>query len=173
MKFSLGHLSNVGTNARHDASDTTVERIRGFLLGLFMIGVGGTGTELLLLGHTEGFWQWVPLVLMAASLVTLAWRVAAYRSRSLHVFRGTMILFVLSGVVGLWQHYDGNAEFELEMYPALRGFALFRESITGATPTLAPGTMLGLGLLGLVYTYRHPALSSRSTLKMEKASSFS
>ena len=27
-----------------------------------MIGVGGTGIELLLLGHTEDVWQWVPLV---------------------------------------------------------------------------------------------------------------
>ena len=123
-----------------------------------MLGVVGTGAELLLLGHTEDLWQWVPLVLMAASLVALGWRVAARGARSLRVFRGTMFLLVLSGFVGLWLHYDGNAEFELEMYPDLQGFELFRESVTGATPTLAPGTMLGLGLLGLLYTYRHPAL---------------
>ncbi len=122
------------------------------------MGAVGTGAELLLLGHTEDLWQWVPLVLMAASLVTLGWRVVAPGAGSLRVFRVTMILFVLSGVAGLWLHYTGNAEFELEMYPALQGFELFRESVTGATPTLAPGTMLGLGLLGLVYIYRHPAL---------------
>ena len=72
------------------------------------------------------------------------------------------ILFVLSGVVGLWLHYHGNVEFELEMYPGLAGFELFRESVTGATPTLAPGTMLELGLLGLLYTYRHPAWTADS-----------
>ena len=126
-----------------------------------MLGVVGTGAELLLLGHTEDLWQWVPLVLMAASLVMLGWRAVARGARSLRVFRGTMILLVLSGVVGLWLHYDGNAEFELEMYPDLQGFELFRESVTGATPTLAPGTMLELGLLGLLYTYRHPALAVR------------
>lgn len=90
----------------------TLRPIRGVLLGLFVIGVGGTGIELLLLGHAEGFWQWVPLVFVAASLVTLAWQVAMPGSRSLCVFRGPMILFVLSGVVGLWQQYHGNAEFE-------------------------------------------------------------
>ena len=137
----------------------TTTALRGFLLVLFLIGVVGIGAELLLLGHTEDFWQWAPLVLMAASLVTLGWRVVARGARSLRVFRITMLLFVVSGVVGVWLHYHGNAEFELEMYPALQGFDLFQESVTGATPTLAPGAMLELGLLGLAYTYRHPALS--------------
>ncbi|MFB3131882.1 MAG: hypothetical protein ACE10K_05095, partial [Rhodothermales bacterium] len=50
------------------------------------------------------------------------------------------------------------AEFELEMYPTLKGLELFWESIKGATPALAPGTMIQLGLLGWAYTYRHPAL---------------
>ena len=143
---------------RRSVAAATTSDIRGFLLILFVMGAVGTGAELLLLGHTEDLWQWVPLVLMAVSLVTLGWRVVAPGAGSLRVFRVTMILFVLSGVAGLWLHYTGNAEFELEMYPALQGFELFRESVTGATPTLAPGTMLGLGLLGLVYIYRHPAL---------------
>ena len=50
-----------------------------------------------MLGHTEDLWQWAPLVLMAASLVTLGWREVARGARSLRVFRGTMVLFVLSG----------------------------------------------------------------------------
>lgn len=141
----------------------TISAIRGFLLTLFVLGATGTGAELLLLGHTDDAWQWVPLVLLAAGLLTLGWRVVAPDTRGLRVFRAMMVLFVVSGVVGLWLHYDGNLEFELEMYPALRGFELFRESVTGATPTLAPGTMLGLGLLGLVYTYRHPRLSGGRT----------
>ena len=141
-------------------SGATTSALRGLLLILFVIGAVGTGAELLLLGHTESFWQWVPLVLMAVSLVTLGWCVVARGARSLRAFQGTMVLLVLSGVVGLWLHYHGNAEFELEMYPALRGVELFLESVTGATPTLAPGTMLELGLLGLAYTYRHPAFGT-------------
>ena len=147
-------------SARPDTPEsTTVRRIRGFLLGLFVIGLGGTGVELLLLEHTEGFWQLVPLGLMGLGGAALAWFAATGGSSSLRLFQGTMGAFVLSGVVGLWLHYQGNAEFELEMYPFLQGLGLFWEAIRGATPTLAPGTMLELGLLGLAYTYRHPLLA--------------
>ena len=69
-----------------------------------------------------------------------------------------LIFFLLSGAVGLALHYRGNMEFEFEMYPALTGLDLFRETMAGATPALCPGTMLILGLLGLLYTFRHPIL---------------
>ena len=95
--------------------------IRGFLLGLFMIGMGGTGVELLLLEHTEGFWQQVPLGLMGLGGAVLAWYAVTGGSTSLRLFRGMMGAFVMSGVVGLWLHYQGNAEFELEIYPSLEG----------------------------------------------------
>jgi hypothetical protein len=55
-------------------------------------------------------------------------------------------------------HYQGNMEFELETYPSISGLALFKEAMMGATPALAPGTMIELGLIGLAYTYRHPLL---------------
>ncbi len=95
---------------------------------------------------------------MAISLVVLAWRFFDRKPASMRVFQGTMALFVVSGFVGLLLHYQGNAEFELEMYPTLKGLELFWEAIKGATPALAPGTMIQLGLLGWAYTYRHPAL---------------
>ena len=69
-----------------------------------------------------------------------------------------MAAFVIAGVAGVILHYRGNAEFELEMHPAVRGFDLFRDAMMGATPALAPGTMAQLGLLGLASTYRHPRL---------------
>lgn len=135
--------------------------LRRFLLILFVIGVVGTGLELVLLGHTEDVWQLSPLVLMALSLVVLGWRLRDRRAACLQWFQGIMGMFVLSGLVGLWLHYEGNMEFEREMYPSLTGVELFLESLTGATPTLAPGTMLELGLLGFAYTYRHPDLARR------------
>jgi hypothetical protein len=72
-----------------------------------------------------------------------------------------MWLFVVSGLVGLWLHYKGNVEFEREMYPALAGLQLFKQAMTGATPSLAPGTMVQFGMLGLLYAFRHPALQAR------------
>lgn len=147
-------------NVSANVYEITINHLRGFLLALFVIGLFGAGGELLLLGHTEDFRQWIPLALMSLSLIVLGWHIVdRSRRASLRIFQITMLLFVASGFAGMLLHYRANAEFELEMYPAMQGVELFWKAIKGATPpTLAPGTMIQLGLLGLAYTYRHPAL---------------
>jgi hypothetical protein len=72
-----------------------------------------------------------------------------------------MVLSLASGFVGLLLHYRGNVEFELEMYPDLAGWKLFKDSMMGATPSLAPGAMMQIGLIGLAWTFRHPAFKSQ------------
>lgn len=140
-----------------NANDATLKKLRGFLLAIFVIGLLGAGAELLLIGHTEDSRQWIPLVLMLLSLLVLGWYIAARSHASLRAFQGVTILFVISGFAGLFLHYQGNVQFELEMYPSLQGLELFKKAIKGTTPpTLAPGTMIMLGLLGLAYSYRHP-----------------
>ncbi len=141
----------------HD-DNSTVRTTRVLLLALFAFGVVGSGVELLLLEHTEDAWQLSPLILMGLSLTVIVWLVLDPRRVSLRVFQAMMLLYVASGLIGLYLHYRGNVEFELEMYPGLSGMALFWEALKGATPSLAPGTMLVLGLLGLLYTFQHPAL---------------
>jgi len=140
----------------------TLAAIRGILLAIFLLGALGTGAELLLLGHTEDRWQWVPLLLLSLSLVALVVHAALRRAATVRVFQVTMILFVISGFVGVWLHYQGKVEFKLEANPALAGLELFWEAIKGAAvpPVLAPGMMIQMGLLGLAYTYRHPALAA-------------
>jgi hypothetical protein len=134
---------------------------RGLLLAVLLFGMVGIAIELLLLEHTEEFWQWVPIVLLALGIVA-AVSVAVRASRAtVRAFQGVMLLFVLAGAVGLFLHYSGNAEFELEMRPSLGGFELFRRSLMGATPALSPGTMTLLGLIGLVYSYGHPGVRRR------------
>ena len=141
-------------------TSNTLAVIRWFLMAILLMGLLGTGVELLLLEHTEGFWQWVPLLLISVGVIVLCWGVLYPGRRNIRVLQGTMILLVLSGLVGFILHYQGNTEFELEMYPSLKGMELVWEAIRGATPTLAPGAMIQLGLLGLVYTHRHPQLGS-------------
>jgi len=138
---------------------STPALLRGALLGILLFALIGTSVELLLLGHTEGFWQWIPLALIAAAFVTLGAHAFLRRAATLRAIQGTMALFLIGGVAGLVLHYRGNMEFELEMYPSISGWPLFRESITGATPALAPGMMIQMGLLGLAYTCRHPLLA--------------
>jgi hypothetical protein len=131
-----------------------------FLAGVLVLGLAGAGAELLLLGHTESWQQWVPLVLIAAGLAVLAWHGLSVGSASLLVLRGVMTLCVLGGLVGIGLHYQGNVEFATETYSSIGGFELFERAMTGATPALAPGALAQLGLLGLVYTFRHPRLAS-------------
>jgi uncharacterized membrane protein YhaH (DUF805 family) len=120
----------------------------------------GTGTELLLVEHTEDVWQVVPLVLLGLGVVVMTWCLLQRRRAAVRTLRGVTVLLALSGFVGLYQHYQANAEFELEMYPTLGGLALFWKAIHGTSPAV----MIGLGLLGLLSTYRHPALHDTGDL---------
>ena len=128
-----------------------------------MVSLVGTVSELLLLEHFEDAWQWAPIVLIALVIVTLAWHGLDRSAASLNVLRSLMVLCIVSGALGLLLHYRGNVEFELEMYPDLSGWKLFRDSMMGATPALAPGAMVQIGLVGLAWTFRHPALTPNAT----------
>lgn len=141
---------------------STLRAVRSILLAIFILGTLGTGTELLLIEHTESKWQWVPLILIVLSLVVLVCHAAFRRAATVRVLQVTMILFIISGCAGILLHYQGKVAFKLETNPALGGMELFWEAIKGATipPVLAPGMMIHMGLLGLAYTYRHPALAA-------------
>ena len=139
-----------------------VETFRILLLAIFLFGLLGTGAELLLLGHVAGFSQLVPVVLMVMSLLVLVWHAFDRQVPSVRAFRITMMLFLIGGVAGTVLHYQANMEFELEMYPTMNGMELFSKVMTGATPTLAPGAMIQLGLIGLAYTFRHRAFQRLS-----------
>ncbi len=141
---------------------STLAAVRKILILALAVGILGTGTELLLLGHTEDTWQLVPLILFGGGIIVLMWHAFAAGKGTVRALQATMVLFVVSGAVGTWLHYSGNMEFELEMYPTLEGTKLFAEAMTGATPALAPGTMIGLGLVGLAYAFRHPRLGQHT-----------
>ena len=135
------------------------------ILGVFVLGVLGTGCELLFLGHTVGINQLIPVVLLVMSMLVLAWHGLERKSASLRGFQITMIFLVAAGLLGTGLHYTANEKFELEGNPNIKGMALFSKVMTGSAPALAPGAMIQLGLLGLIYTFRHPA--SRQLSKEE------
>ena len=143
-----------------DAEHRTTRVLRSLLLAVLLFGVLGTLAELYLLEHYEDWWQLVPLLLLgvAAPVIARCWAVPS--AATLRVLQGLMLLLVIVGALGVYQHYTGNAEFELEMYPSRAGFELFWESLKGATPALAPASLSWLGLIGLAYCFRHPALSA-------------
>ncbi len=144
--------------SRTFAAASTAGALRTALLGLFLLGSLGTAAELLLLGHVEDPWQLVPLGLFALALLAVAWYALTRSAVSVRAFQWLMFLYLGSGLAGVLLHYRGNMEFELEMYPGMAGLELFKETMTGAFPALAPGSMALFGLIGLAWTYRHPAL---------------
>jgi len=139
-----------------------VARLRRLLLLILGLGMAGTAADLLLIEHYEDGWQAPPLVLIAVGLLVATW--LAIRSAragwiAVLLLRVTMVLFVCAGILGVLLHYNGNREFQTELDPSVAGWPLFVKVMTAkAPPALAPGVMVQLGLLGLVYTYRHPAL---------------
>ena len=132
--------------------------LRRLLLALLLLGTLGLAAELLLLEHTESLWQWLPLGVLGGALAAVLAAAVRPTRRTVRLLQGVMALCVAAGVLGLWLHYQGNAEFELERDPGARGLVLLWKSLRGATPALAPGALAQLGLLGLAFAYRHPAL---------------
>lgn len=138
-------------------TDGTIVTLRRILFATLAIAAVGTEAELLLLGHFEDWKQYGPLLLLALVIGVQGWFLAARSAASIRTLRAVMWLCIVSGMLGVYFHVTGNLEFELEMTPAETGWVLWREVLTGATPVLAPGAMLQLGLLGLAWAYRHPA----------------
>lgn len=126
------------------------------LRAIFVFGAVGTAAELLLLEHVEDAWQLAPLALLGVACVALALVALRPSAVSVALFRFTMMCFIVSGAIGIALHYQGNVEFELELQPDLTGFRLAWEALRGATPALAPGTMMLLGALGLTCTAAMP-----------------
>ncbi len=148
-------------NGPRPAARPRLETLRHGLLALLLFSMVGTMVELFLLEHIEDLQQQIPLYAIAAgALLTLAvWMRPGIVT--VRLFQTGMLAFLVVGGIGVWLHYRGNVEFELEMYPTRRGLELFREAMAGATPTLAAGLMAQIGLLGLACTYAHPALAAR------------
>jgi hypothetical protein len=145
-----------------------IPTVRRFVLYILLIGMIGSLVELVLLDHDEDLNQWIPLVLLSAGI--LAFSFAAVRPGS-HVIRFLQILmafFILAGLVGAVLHFQANLEFQTELDPSASGLPLWMKAARAkAPPALAPGLMVQLGLLGLVYTFRHPALQGDSPLFLE------
>lgn len=136
----------------------TETALRKLVLALFIIGSGGMTLELFFLGHTESLWQWLPFIALGAGILSGAIVAINPRRWTIQLFRMLMFTFLLVGLLGVFLHYQGNIEFALERDPSLSGLPLVWKVIRGATPALAPGTLAQLGLLGLIFCWRHPAL---------------
>ena len=147
----------------------TTNRLRECLLVLYLVGTASMTVDLVLLGHFQNLRQWAPLFALQLGPLTLIWQQIWCTHRATRVFQFVMVLLAATGFAGLWFHSSRNLGFALEIDPSAAARQIVNETLTGPTPTLAPGALIHLGLLGLLYTYRHPWL--RSTANGDRARS--
>jgi len=142
-----------------------IAKVRKFLLSLLVLGLAGTAVELVLLGHYDGVWQQIPLALIVVALLAISWQLMKPGRASFQTFRVIMSLLIIAGVIGVFLHYQGNVEFQMEIDPSQHGSELFWKVMRAkAPPALAPGLMAQLGLLGLIYAFRLPSAGDRPDL---------
>ncbi|TWT41963.1 hypothetical protein RAS1_30890 [Phycisphaerae bacterium RAS1] len=165
--------------ARHGA---TIRVLRRMLLAVLLFGMAGAGSELALIGHYDDGWQVIPLVLLGGGGVAAVWVGVCPGAAAVAVLRVVMIGLLLGGGAGVVLHYRASAEFHAEAAAyrtesaarqgesggAAEGWAAVRAVLSSKVPpTLAPGLLVQLGLIGLTYTYRHPALNRRADVSAE------
>lgn len=139
----------------------TLSVIRRWLLAVLGLGLVGAGAELVLLEHYESPVQWAPLVSIGLASAVLIWHTVKGDALSIRALQATMVLFLMAGTAGVGFHLRGAAEFQLEIDPSQPRWEIFKKAMRAkAPPVLAPGLMVQLGLVGLAYAYRHPALDS-------------
>jgi hypothetical protein len=130
------------------------------MLALFTLGLVGISTELIALRHYDDSWQLVPLFLLGLALVIVIWHLFEKGGTPILALRMVAGFFVVAGLVGIVLHYRANLQFQLDMDSSQSGWPLFLKVVHAqAPPALAPGAMAQLGLLGWLYTFRHPAIS--------------
>lgn len=152
-----------GTVSIHGAGEarTAIHPVRKMLLALVLVGSFGLLAELILLEHTDESAQWIPLVLLTATIASSTALAIWPRRATVRLFQGLMWLLLIASAAGLYFHVVSNLEFELEMDETVGGLALVWATLRGGTPALAPGALAQIGLLGLILTFRHPAAAER------------
>jgi hypothetical protein len=140
--------------------------LRQLVLALVLFGIAGLEVELAFLRHAESFSQWIPHICLLVGLVVTILVYLNPRRPVLRSFQVIMVIYLLMGALGVYLHYRGNVDFAMERDPSLSGLKLFWKALRGATPALAPGALAQLGLLGLIYTYRHPSLTASNTSEL-------
>jgi hypothetical protein len=135
-------------------------RVRRLILALLAFGLAWVAVDLVLLEHYEDPVMFVPFAAVTVGLAAIALDLSAATAGTARVFQVAMGALIVSGLAGVVVHYQGSLEFQLDMDPTMSRWDLFWKVLhMKAPPTLAPGIMVQLGLLGLVATAGHPALA--------------
>jgi hypothetical protein len=135
----------------------TLRLLRRYILGIIAAALIATEAELFFVGHTSSNnGQIIAVILIGVGLAAVTAHAVFRSTGTVVAFRFAMYLLLVFGLDGLMTHYHSAVGAALKSQPSLAGFQLLREALTGKIPLLAPGMLIQIGLLGLVYTFQHP-----------------
>lgn len=137
------------------------QRLRTFLLVVAACLCVGTVVELFFAEHYKEPTQFVPFVLCGLGLVVALAALLRPGRGTLRAVRIVMVLLVAGSLYGVFEHMEGNIEFEREIRPNAALSTILPKALTGASPPLAPGMLALAGTLAIAGTYAHPALARR------------
>ncbi len=120
------------------------------VVALLFMGIG-TGLELYLLDHYEDTLQLLPIICILTSILLFAALLFKNSNGLQLAFKLVLVATALSGLVGTFLHLKANYEFESEMKPTADTWSVLVESLSGALPALAPGSMILFSLIGYIY----------------------
>jgi hypothetical protein len=143
--------------AANSSDAETLQIVRRWVLAAIVAVLIATEAELIFVrhfGNNNG--QMIAVVLTSTGLISVGWHAIARDTMSIVVFRFLMYLFLVFGIDGLMVHYNFAAHAVLKLHPALTGLPLLYATLSGDIPLLAPGMLIQVGLLGLLYTFHHP-----------------
>ena len=140
-------------------SSSAERAVRRILIATLVVGMTGITADLLLLNHVEDRTQLIPLAALALTLLALLTHASVRSAATVRLVQFFMIVLLACGGLGVYLHFQGNAEFQRDIQPSIGGSDLFWKSMRAkAPPALAPLAFVQLALVGWAWSFRHPLL---------------
>jgi hypothetical protein len=132
------------------SSESEFGQLRRIVAALVAFGLIAIAVELVLIEHVENTSQLIPVIVLPLAALLLGpiafgavpWNVVA--------LRGVLAIVVLAGIAGVGLHVFESWQFQAEVDPSQPGVARAWAALRAQSPpSLAPGQIALLGLLGL------------------------
>lgn len=150
----------MAVSSEHAIDASSAERaVRRILMATLLLGMTGITADLLLLNHIEDRTQMIPLAALALTLLALLAHAALRSAATVRLIQLLMLVLLICGGLGVYLHFQGNAEFQRDIQPSISGSELFWKTMRAkAPPALAPLAFVQLALVGWAWSFRHPFL---------------
>jgi hypothetical protein len=111
----------------------------------------GSGLELYLINHYHDIEQAIPLIALTIVLLLFVGSVLTSHKYLFKLFHYFLYVCIAVGVYGTYLHLVNNLEFEQELRPTAALSYQLWQSLSGATPVLAPLSFIVLSIIGFIY----------------------